>query len=293
MGRLIHSADEVTVISRYTYGGFSGFIKNVFDRSLGYVLPQFLVVDGETHHKKRYDEDKPFTFIFYGSRFSPEEKESAERYVEAVCTNIRGFVKGVLLLNGSMRYVSGNSQKLAEKLCGRLKRDAGIIALQKDSGEAFERFKDASDVVLCVPLYVDGLPSQVIRFMETVRDTYQGGSKRIYVLANMGLYESEQLVNLFGTVRQWCRAMSFEYGGGLGVSAGEVIGALMPYLPWNMGSTKTIAAGMKRLAASIDAGKPAGDIYAEPHGFPRPLYIAIANVNWIRTSGRNGIPPVC
>ncbi len=48
MGRLIHSADEVTVISRYTYGGFSGFIKNVFDRSLGYVLPQFEVVDGET-----------------------------------------------------------------------------------------------------------------------------------------------------------------------------------------------------------------------------------------------------
>ena len=70
MGYLIHHAEEVVVISRYTYGGFSGFVKNVFDRSLGYVLPQFEVINGETHHKKRYDEDKPFTFIFYGESFS-------------------------------------------------------------------------------------------------------------------------------------------------------------------------------------------------------------------------------
>ena len=46
MGVLIHEASEVIVISRYTYGGFSGFVKNVFDRSLGYVLPQFEVIAG-------------------------------------------------------------------------------------------------------------------------------------------------------------------------------------------------------------------------------------------------------
>ena len=63
MGALLHAADEVHVISRYTYGGFSSFVKNVFDRSLGYVLPQFEVINNETHHKKRYAEDNPFTFI--------------------------------------------------------------------------------------------------------------------------------------------------------------------------------------------------------------------------------------
>ena len=30
MGALIHHADEVVVISRYTYGGFSSFVKNAF-----------------------------------------------------------------------------------------------------------------------------------------------------------------------------------------------------------------------------------------------------------------------
>ena len=96
MGARIHRADEVVVISRCTYGGFSGSVKNVFDRSLGYVLPQFEIVGGESHHKRRYDEDKPFTFIFYGHELTDEEKDSARRYVTAVCANIRGHVKDVV-----------------------------------------------------------------------------------------------------------------------------------------------------------------------------------------------------
>jgi hypothetical protein len=63
MGERIHKADKVTVISRYTYGGFSGAVKNVFDRSLGYVLPQFEISGNETHHKRRYDEDKAEAFM--------------------------------------------------------------------------------------------------------------------------------------------------------------------------------------------------------------------------------------
>ena len=44
-------------------------------------------------------------------------------------------------------------------------------ALRQDYPDAaFQSFKDATDIVLCVPLYVDGLPSQVIRFMERVRE---------------------------------------------------------------------------------------------------------------------------
>ena len=96
MAELIHHADEVVVISRYTYGGFSGFVKNVFDRSLGYVLPQFEIINGETHHKKRYDDDKAFTFIFYGQDLTEEERSSAKQYVRAVCTNLRGSVKEVI-----------------------------------------------------------------------------------------------------------------------------------------------------------------------------------------------------
>ena len=155
MGYLIHHADEVVVLSRYTYGGFSGAVKNIFDRCLGYVLPQFEVINGETHHKKRYAEDKPFTFIFYGHNLSDEEKSTARRYVHAVCANFRAHVKAVIfqqnevtsptsvrkpddnlssgkitLLNGSMRNIKGNSAKLARSLRGRMSKDSEIVDLK-------------------------------------------------------------------------------------------------------------------------------------------------------------------
>ena len=317
MGELIHRADRVTVISRYTFGGFSGFVKNVFDRCLGYVLPQFEVVGGETHHKKRYEENKPFTFVFYGAALSEEEKNSASRYVKAVCANIRGHVREVrfaengpaaqsaprpapsevgkvLLLNGSMRHRSGNSAALADRLAASLSRETRSAALTEhlaDLSALLPALEEASDLVLCLPLYVDGLPSQVIRFMEWSLGEYRGGAKRVYVLANMGLYESSQLTNLFEAVRQWCAAMGFEYLGGLGVSAGELIGALIRHTPFGLGPTAAAARGVARLAEAIGAETDAGEILAGPTAFPRRLYILIANRNWNRTARKNDIRP--
>ena len=318
MGYRIHHADEVIVISRYTFGGFSGFVKNVFDRSLGYVLPQFEVVKGETHHQKRYEENKPFTFIFYGPDLGEKEKESAESYVQAVCANIRGYVKEVqfrespeqcipsssitrthqgkiLLLNGSMRSVHGNSAIFARKLADQLNAETETLALQQYKDrlpELFTIMDEVSAVVLCMPLYVDGLPSQVIRFMEKAQKEYRGEPKKIYVLANMGLYESKQLVHLFESARQWCAAMNFEYCGGLGISAGELVGVLLPYVSFRYSPMGKISEGIRKLADRIDHKQSGEDLYVEPDGFPRSLYIQIANRNWNRTARKNGIDQI-
>ena len=317
MGALIHHADEIVVISRYTYGGFSSFVKNVFDQSLGYVLPQFEVIDGETHHQKRYAEDKPFTFIFYGHDLSISEKESACRYVKAVCANIRGHVNNVIfrefdeqtaaenpqvritagktvLLNGSMRSQDGNSAKFAKKLGDQLQGEVEIIPLKKYLGnipELFSVLERTEKIVFCTPLYVDGLPAQVIRFMEDAQRYPDWRPQKVYVLANMGLYESSQLINLFSAVKQWCGKMGTEYCGGLGISAGELLGTLTEYAPFRFGPTGKVAEGIDRLADAIRQGSKIEELYAEPFCFPRSLYIKIANTNWNRTAKQNGISP--
>lgn len=316
MGYLIHHADEVVVISRFTYGGFSGFIKNVFDRCLGYVLPQFEVVDGETHHQKRYAENKLFTFMFYGPDLTESEKQAARRYVQAVCANIRGTVKDVIfierrgrkirhprkkctdgktvLINGSVRFQNGNSAVLAKELSHLLKQEPAVIPLVSylnHMHDLHQLLEETEKIVFCIPLYVDGLPSQVIRFMEYLEKHYRGGSRKIYVLANMGLYESSQLVSLFTAVRLWCRKMGFEYCGGLGISAGELIGTLKKAVPFRLFPSRKIDQGMNRLAQAVNAGTVIDDIFAEPFAFPRSLYLKIANDNWNVTAKQNGIKP--
>ena len=46
--------DEVIVISKLTFGGLSPEVKAVLDRSIGYMLPFFLIVKGEMHHVRRF-----------------------------------------------------------------------------------------------------------------------------------------------------------------------------------------------------------------------------------------------
>ena len=315
MGYLIHHADEVVVISRYTYGGFSGFVKNVFDRSLAYVLPHFELVNGESHHKKRYEEEKPYTYIFYGHDISDEDKDNAIRYVHAVSTNMRTFVKDVkfieteedkkerkifydnssdkiILLNASMRFKDGNSAKLALELQKLLKSENEIINLSQylnNHEELIGILSDASRIVLCMPLYVDGLPSQMIRLMEEMERNYRGSSKKIYVLSNMGLYESKQLVNLLSAVKKWCQIMEFEYGGALGVAAGELVGGFLEFSAIDRWPLRQIHKGLIKLAEAIDNDKSIEDIYTGTNSFPRWLYIAIANSGWARMGKKNGI----
>ena len=58
VGQIFKDAEEIVVISRWTFGGFSPFVKNIFDRSIGHALPFFQIIDGEMHHVPRYEDEK-------------------------------------------------------------------------------------------------------------------------------------------------------------------------------------------------------------------------------------------
>ena len=66
MTSYIPKCDELVVISPILYGGYSDNIKAVLDRSIGYILPYFRIVNGEMHHKMRYENPFKFNVHFYG-----------------------------------------------------------------------------------------------------------------------------------------------------------------------------------------------------------------------------------
>ncbi len=94
----------------------------------------------------------------------------------------------IVLLNCSMR--KKNSLALAEELAKRLKEEPLLVNLSeylKDYDRLLDLLKEAGTLVFCTPLYVDGLPSQLIRLLERFQENEQEHMKKIYVLANMGL----------------------------------------------------------------------------------------------------------
>ena len=316
MGALIHKADEVTVISRYTYGGFSSFVKNVFDRSIGLVLPYFEIYENEMHHKKRYPEDKPITFIFRGSGFTDADKNSAKAYVEAVCRNLRGYVKNIMfeerkgqtsetdinsetykidpektvMLNCSLRGDKANSRKFLERVSSGIKGEVvkiNLSAYLNRNDELLDILGQAGKIVFSMPLYVDGIPSACLRIMEAMEKYGYEGNKSVYIISNMGLYESSQLKNLMSMFKNWCEKCGFVYGGGVAIGAGEMIGSVMAST--DKGPAKNAAEALDKLACAVDTSSVIEDNYVDPYRFPRFLYMFAANSGWPKAGKLNGL----
>lgn len=88
MGEKMSKCNELIIISKSCYGGFSPFVKNVLDRSISYIHPYFKLKDGETHHKRRYKNKIDLIVIFYGENITDLEKQTAEKLVSANATNL-------------------------------------------------------------------------------------------------------------------------------------------------------------------------------------------------------------
>ena len=73
--RLIGQADELVIVTKNLYGGYSAAVKNVLDRSIGTSTPFSTYRGGQMHHTLRYGRHDLWKVIVYGET-SEAEKET-------------------------------------------------------------------------------------------------------------------------------------------------------------------------------------------------------------------------
>jgi len=95
MGEYLSKCDDVIIISKCFYGGFSPFIKNVMDRSISYLHPYFVIRKGEMHHRSRYNNNFNLKVWFYGENITEQEKKTAEKLIQANAINLNCSLKEV------------------------------------------------------------------------------------------------------------------------------------------------------------------------------------------------------
>lgn len=198
----------------------------------------------------------------------------------------------VVLLNCSFRGENSHSnyflglleQQIGEQ-CERLH-----LGRLKDFDEIYSKFAIADAVVFGMPLYADSVPAQVVDLMERfyTRKSEELKGLHIYAVTNLGFYESRQMELELAIIKNWCEKMEMVYGGSLAIGAGEMMGGLS-YVPIDQGPNKEMGEGMKKLAAHIKEGSVTEDIYTEPTGFPRNMYLLAAKMNWGPQAKKNGL----
>lgn len=88
IGELFSKCSEVLIISRCFYGGYSPFVKNVLDRSIPYIHPNFRNRNGEMHHKRRYKNHVDLQVYFYCEDITESERQVARDLVRANAANL-------------------------------------------------------------------------------------------------------------------------------------------------------------------------------------------------------------
>ena len=94
-----------------------------------------------------------------------------------------------------------------------------------DHDRILQQLRDAQAVVFCLPLYVDGIPSHVLRFMEEMESFCIRNGLRIslYCVANNGFIEGRQNEPLMQSFEHFCSRSGLTWGGGVGIGGGVML----------------------------------------------------------------------
>jgi hypothetical protein len=84
---LMAAHDDLIIISRLLFGGFSPAVKAVLDRGIGYMSPLFRVVEGQMHHRMRSEHSLALRVLFYG-KANALEHDTAEKLVPSIALNL-------------------------------------------------------------------------------------------------------------------------------------------------------------------------------------------------------------
>jgi hypothetical protein len=137
----------------------------------------------------------------------------------------------VLIVNASPKRITSASSYFAGLLRCAL---GGINTQQVKLGgpnvyaKLFDRFKSIDALVMVLPVYVDSVPSHVLRFLkEAERFCKENDCKfKLYTITNCGFYEGGQCKNVLAIMQAFANAAGLTWGGGLGIGAGEMLSVL-------------------------------------------------------------------
>ena len=89
--RILGQADEVTVVTKNLYGGYSAAVKNVLDRSIGTSTPFSTYRGRQMHHTLRYGKHDLWKVIVYGD--ATEAEQASFRYLAERNAVNEGFAR--------------------------------------------------------------------------------------------------------------------------------------------------------------------------------------------------------
>jgi len=212
-------------------------------------------------------------------------------------------VRRALLLIGSPRGPKGVSHQYAVYLARQLERrglacetvmaNRSLRSIQTTK-ELVDSARKANVLAVITPLYVDCLPSHLLRVLEMLHRDRQknpsGTNQRLMGIINCGFPEGWQTETALRILKKFAAESGFAWAGGLGIGAGPMVEGRSLESLGAMASHLTQALDMA--AEALATGQPIPDeaaTLASKSVSPNWLYTLGGNLGWILRARRNGV----
>lgn len=200
----------------------------------------------------------------------------------------------ISIINGSPRITNSNSEILAKMLVDTLGAKHSYhkmkisTATKELADNDIKHLRKADCIVLAFPLYIDAIPSHLLRFLPKLGELICEKNAMVYALVNCGFYEGMQTHIALDIIKNWADKYKIDWGQGIGVGAGE----MLPFnksIPLGHGPLKNLGIALSELSENIIQKRNAENIYISPN-FPKFAYrLSATFFNWHPQARKNGI----
>jgi multimeric flavodoxin WrbA len=153
-----------------------------------------------------------------------------------------------------------------------------------------EQVAQCNAVVLAFPLYVDGIPSQLVSCLYEMEKFFKNSPNpnfKVYAIVNCGFYEGKQNSIALEMVGNWCEKCGISFGQGIGIGGGGML-TVISNVPDGKGPKKRSYEALKNLSNTILTCSSGENIFISP-SFPRFAYKLSAEAGWRQKIKANGL----
>jgi len=183
----------------------------------------------------------------------------------------------IVMINGSPKGKDSTSGRIIAALRDNLSDVSECVVhelTKRNAAETVNAIRNSDALVFVFPLYVDGIPSGLVRFLEEVRSnvTLAAPRAKVYAVVHNGFYDARQNAIAIDMMESFCESSRLAWGRGLGVGGGGMISAV----PLGRFPLKKIGVAFDTLTKNIRDLETAENHFVEPD-IPRFLYKLAAN----------------
>lgn len=159
----------------------------------------------------------------------------------------------------------------------------------------FDLTLNADALVFTFPLYIFCLPAILMRFLQdfNIFLSNNGGyamKPRVYAIVNCGFPEGGINSEAIGVIECFSKKTGADFRFGIMIGGGGMLSESMKDIPYMKQTFMTLDNGFSFMAQDIQ-GKSTEPVknFSSDLGFPRKLYLFMADKGWIQTARKNGL----